>query len=127
MHVTELLEVPGRSKHPRARSCLYVPADAILLVHNQAFPKSYTRLYVWLKEIQEALERGRSPGANTSLPPILVVGTHSPLTNGNNNQIGRCPIAEETGGFSISIDLMDPSSEPRLNDVLQGLWYRILG
>ena len=124
MHVTELLKVPGRSKHPRARCCLYVPADAILLVHNQAFPKSYKRLYVWLKEIQEALQKGKSPGAHPSLPPILVVGTHSLSTSGDTR---RCPIAEETGGFSISIDLMDPSSGPHLNDALQVLWDRILG
>ena len=144
----ELLEIPSHTKHPLARRCLYQSAvHGIMLVYNASSPQSYSNLYAWLHEFNQHqsshLHHNGDPreealrpfqGAEKGYPPILVIGTHAHSSSRTDdvkfNGRLRCPIAEETDGFSITVNLSSPSRgsvmrDPQVQDILEAYWHKV--
>lgn len=121
--------MPSSTKHPLSRRCFYQSAPIIhglMLVHNVSYPKSYSGLYSWLKEFSQHRTD------QEAYPPILVIGTHADTRNKYTsvNDRLRCPIAEETNGFSITVDLSRTDGQslrdPQTKDILEAFWHRVI-
>eukprot|EP00158_Paraphelidium_tribonemae_P002977 Partr_v1_DN25813_c1_g1_i7_m2642 putative RAB, member of RAS oncogene family-like 3 len=132
-YFVEIIDVAGRSKHPRTRSALYYNITGVILVHDLSNRKSYEHLEKWMNEVQSELVNDGSPantrgnsmsrsygglesivvnstGGTTKVDtphaemPVLVVGTKLDLTSSQApRRIHPCPLAQQFGGQSIDM------------------------